>query len=427
VTHRFLVTGAAGFIGSHLSEALMRRGHDVTGVDNFDPFYARDVKERNLSGLRTLPGFRFVEADVARDPLPLDGVEAVIHLAAKPGVRPSLEDPGAYMEANVTATARLLDAVRRAGLTRIVFGSSSSVYGNATPAPFAEDQPAVLPISPYAASKRAGELLAHAFAHLYPLKIICLRFFTVYGPRQRPDLAIHKFTDLIARGCPVRMHGDGSSERDYTYITDCLDGILAALDWTAAAAPGTVETVNLGGGERVRLDRLIALIATALGQDARIEHHPDQPGDVRLTSKSSARVSRVADVEMAVDRVVGIESHAKNPTALSIWGDQGGDIEKRCRIHRSRGKVDDLDQPMLLRHKNPAGIPGRRTDVERHVETCGHSHRFDGRVAGGRASMRGWRRCAQSSGIPTSARRSRRRRSTWHSGRPARTSSGSSA
>src|SRR3989440_2728854 len=291
--HKYLVTGAAGFIGSHVSEALIGRGDEVTGVDNFDQFYARDVKERNLSGLRKLPGFRFVEADVARDPMPLDGIEAIIHLAAKPGVRPSLDDPGAYMEANVTATARLIDAARRRGLTRIVFGSSSSVYGNSTPAPFAEDKPAILPISPYAASKRAGELLAHAFAHLYPLKIICLRFFTVYGPRQRPDLAIHRFTDLIARGRPVRVHGDGSSERDYTYITDCLDGVLAALDWTAGAASGTVETVNLGGGARVRLDRLIALIAKALGQEARIERHPDQPGDVRLTDADLVHAGRV--------------------------------------------------------------------------------------------------------------------------------------
>ena len=288
-----LITGAAGFIGSHVSEALIERGHEVTGVDNFDPFYAREVKERNLAGLRKLPGFRFVEADVARDPMPLDGVEAVLHLAAKPGVRPSLEDPGAYMEANVTATARLIDAARRMGIARIVFGSSSSVYGNATPAPFAEDGPAVSPISPYAASKRAGELLAYAFAHLYPLKIICLRFFTVYGPRQRPDLAIHKFTDLIARGRPLRMHGDGSSERDYTYITDAVGGILAGLEWTASAAPGTVETVNLGGGARVRLDRLIALIAAALGQEARIERHPDQPGDVRLTDADLVHAGRV--------------------------------------------------------------------------------------------------------------------------------------
>jgi len=293
VTHSFLVTGAAGFIGSHVSEALIALGHEVTGVDNFDPFYGREVKERNLAGLRNRPGFRFIEADVARDPVPLDGVEAVIHLAAKPGVRPSLEDPGAYMEANVTATARLIDAARRVGLNRIVFGSSSSVYGNVTPAPFAEHAPAVSPISPYAASKRAGELVAHAFAHLYPLKIICLRFFTVYGPRQRPDLAIHKFTDLIARDRPVRMHGDGSSERDYTYITDCVDGIVTALDWTARAATGTIETVNLGGGERVRLDRLIALIATALGRAARIERHPDQPGDVQLTDADLAHAGAV--------------------------------------------------------------------------------------------------------------------------------------
>jgi UDP-glucuronate 4-epimerase len=306
VSPHYLVTGAAGFIGSHLCEALIECGHQVTGVDNFDPFYARDVKERNLSALRQQAAFRLVEADVARDPVPLEGVEAVIHLAAKPGVRPSLEDPAAYMEANVTATARLLDAARRMGLSRIVFGSSSSVYGNATPAPFAEREPAVTPISPYAASKRSGELLAHAFAHLYALKIICLRFFTVYGPRQRPDLAIHKFTDLIARGRPVRMHGDGSSERDYTYITDCLDGIRAALEWTASAAPGTVETVNLGGGERVRLDRLIALIAQALGRDAHIERHPDQPGDVRLTDADLAHAGRVLGFKPRVGIEPGI-------------------------------------------------------------------------------------------------------------------------
>jgi UDP-glucuronate 4-epimerase len=276
-----------------LGEVLVERGAQVTGVDNFDAFYPREVKERNLAGLRKLPGFQFIEADVARDPMPLDGVDAIIHLAAKPGVRPSLDDPVGFMNANVTATARLLDAARHAGINRIVFGSSSSVYGNATPAPFSEREPAVSPISPYAASKRAGELLAHAFAHLYPLKIICLRFFTVYGPRQRPDLAIHTFTDLIARGRPLRMHGDGSSERDYTYITDCLDGVLAALDWTASAAPGSVETVNLGGGARVRLDRLIALIAKALGREPQIERHPDQPGDVRLTDADLAHAREV--------------------------------------------------------------------------------------------------------------------------------------
>ena len=306
---KVLVTGAAGFIGSHVCEALVARGHPVVGVDNFDAFYARAVKERNLTLLRANGAFRFIEADVVRDPMPLDGVGVVLHLAAKPGVRPSLEDPGAYVEANVTATARLFDAARRAGIARIVFGSSSSVYGNATPAPFAEGAPALEPISPYAATKRSAELLAIAFAHLYPMRIICLRFFTVYGPRQRPDLAIHRFTDLIARGQPVRMHGDGSSERDYTYISDCVDGVLAALARTEGdVAAGSVEMVNIGGGARVRLDRLIALIATTLGREARIERHPDQPGDVRLTAADLRRAERALSYRPRV----GIEEGIRN-------------------------------------------------------------------------------------------------------------------
>ena len=306
---KVLLTGAAGFIGSHVSEALVARGHAVVGVDNFDAFYARAVKERNLELLRKNPAFRFIEADVARDPMPLEGVGVVLHLAAKPGVRPSLEDPGAYVEANVTATARLFDAARRAGIARVVFGSSSSVYGDATPAPFAEGAPALEPISPYAATKRSAELLAIAFAHLYPMRIICLRFFTVYGPRQRPDLAIHRFTDLIARGQAVRMHGDGSSERDYTYISDCVDGVLAALARTEAPADaGSVEMLNIGGGERVRLDRLIALIATTLGREARIERHPDQPGDVRLTDADLHRAERALGYRPRV----GIEEGIRN-------------------------------------------------------------------------------------------------------------------
>jgi len=304
VTPRVLVTGAAGFIGSHMCEALLARGDEVVGVDNFDPFYARAVKERNLEGLRGTAAFRFVEADIVRQPLPLDGVSVVLHLAARPGVRPSLEDPASYSETNVTGTVRVLEAARRAGIRRVVFGSSSSVYGNATPAPFAEDVPAAWPISPYAASKRAGELMAHAFAHLYDMQIACLRFFTVYGPRQRPDLAIHRFTDLIARGQAVRMHGDGSSERDYTYITDCVDGILAAVEWTARPrSGGRAEPINVGGGARVRLDRLIQLIGRTLGREGRIERHPDQPGDVRLTDADLRR----AGEELGFRPKVGIE------------------------------------------------------------------------------------------------------------------------
>ena len=302
---RLLVTGAAGFIGSHVSEALLARGDEVVGVDNFDAFYPRAVKERNLDGLRRTKGFRFVEADIVRDALPLEGVSVVLHLAARPGVRPSLEDPASYGDTNVTGTVRVFEAARRAGLRRIVFGSSSSVYGDATPAPFAEDAPAVWPISPYAASKRAGELMAHAFAHLYGMQIACLRFFTVYGPRQRPDLAIHRFTHLIAGGQPIRMYGDGSSERDYTYITDCVDGILAAVEWTARPRPGggLAEPINIGGGARVRLDHLIELIGRTLGREVRIERHGDQPGDVRLTAADLRRAQR----ELGYRPAVGIE------------------------------------------------------------------------------------------------------------------------
>ncbi len=292
MSSRLLVTGAAGFIGSHVCEALVARGDEVVGVDNFDPFYPRAVKEANLAALRAGPRFRLVEADVARDALPLGEVRAVLHLAAKPGVRPSLEDPAAYLEANVVGTGRVFEAARRAGVTTVVLASSSSVYGETTPAPFAEAAPATAPISPYAASKRAAELVAHAFAHLYGMRIACLRYFTVYGPRQRPDLAIHRFTAAIARGETVAMHGDGSSERDYTYITDAVAGTVAALDWLGRAPTGTCTAFNIGGGARVRLDRLLQLIAEVLGREARIERRPDQPGDVPLTAADLRRAGR---------------------------------------------------------------------------------------------------------------------------------------
>lgn len=301
---RILVTGAAGFIGSHLCEALVSGGHEVLGMDNFDPFYPRAVKEQNLAALVGRPGFRLIEGDVVRDPLPTAGVESIVHLAARPGVQPSLDDPVGYMEANVTATARLLDQARRDGVRRIVFGSSSSVYGESTPAPFAEDAVADGPISPYAASKRSGELVSRVFTHLYGTRIACLRFFTVYGPRQRPDLAIHRFTARIMAGQPIVMRGDGSSARDYTYVSDIVDGIVAALDWTARPSGAEPWRVfNLGGGERVRLDRLIALIGAAAGRQPVIEHGADQPGDVALTAADLSRSER----ELGYHPKVGIE------------------------------------------------------------------------------------------------------------------------
>jgi len=278
-------------------------------VDNFDPFYAREVKERNIAALRRAPRFRLVEGDVAADPVPLDGAAAVIHLAARAGVRPSLVDPVGYVDANVRGTACVLEAARRAGVARFVLGSSSSVYGDDTSAPFAETALAAAPISPYAATKRAAELLAHSFAHLYPLRVVCLRFFTVYGPRQRPDLAIHRFTDQIARGLPVRMHGDGSSERDYTYISDAVEGILAAL--TLTEGKGAFEVLNIGGGARVRLDRLIALIGAALSRQPSIEHHPDQPGDVRLTAADLRRAERALGYRPRVGIEEGIRSFVR--------------------------------------------------------------------------------------------------------------------
>lgn len=302
---RILVTGAAGFIGSHLCEVLVAAGHEVHGLDNFDPFYPRAVKEANLAALRSQPRFRFTEGDIVHDRLPTAGIDAIVHLAARPGVQPSLDDPGGYMDANVTGTARLLEQARRAGIVRIVFGSSSSVYGESTPAPFAEDAAADGPISPYAASKRAGELVSRVFTHLYGSRIACLRFFTVYGPRQRPDLAVHRFTARIMAGQPIVMRGDGSSARDYTYVSDIVDGIVSSLDWTVrqdgAGEPWRV--FNLGGGERVRLDRLIAVIASAAERQPIIERGADQPGDVPLTAADLSR----SEQELGYRPKVGIE------------------------------------------------------------------------------------------------------------------------
>ena len=303
---RLFVTGAAGFIGSHLCEALLGAGHQVSGMDNFDPFYPRAVKERNLEALRGQEGFRFAEGDVERDPLPLDHVDAIIHLAAKPGVQPSLENPVGYMEANVSATTRLLDQARRHGITRVVLASSSSVYGESTPAPFAEDAVADQPISPYAASKRSGELVSRVFTHLYGTRIANLRFFTVYGPRQRPDLAIHRFTARIAAGEPIKMRGDGSSTRDYTYVSDVVAGVQAAVDWTARAGSGGIEpwrVFNLGGGGCVRLDRVIALIGAAVGREPVIERAPDQAGDVPTTAADLRR----SEQELGYRPKVGFE------------------------------------------------------------------------------------------------------------------------
>jgi UDP-glucuronate 4-epimerase len=292
---RILVTGAAGFIGSHLAEALASQGDEVLGVDNFDPFYPRAIKERNLAEVGRQAGFAFWEQDILdlaalRDRLTRDTV--IVHLAAKAGVRPSLADPVGYARANVTGTAAILEAARQAGVSRLVFGSSSSVYGDSTPAPFREDAGAVVPVSPYAATKRAGELLLGSVAPIYGFRAASLRFFTVYGPRQRPDLAIHAFTKKMVEGRPLTLFGDGTQARDYTYCSDIIAGVLAAIKWTESAPVG-VETFNLGGNRAIATEAMVAEIAQAVGVEPKIQWAPMQPGDVQRTAADLTKSAAV--------------------------------------------------------------------------------------------------------------------------------------
>lgn len=311
---RILLTGAAGFIGSHLAERLLAHGARVVGVDNFDPFYSPEEKRRNLAGALEHRDFRLVEADCA-EPHVLDAAlgaedfDAIVHLAAKAGVRPSIQDPLGYTRANVIATQRLLELAKERGIGRFVFGSSSSVYGNNEKVPFAEDDPVDRPISPYAATKRAGELICRTYHHLYGIGLLSLRFFTVYGPRQRPDLAIRKFGTLMLRGESIPMFGDGTSERDYTWIDDILDGVTAAIDRTRAVS-GEFEIVNLGESRTTTLRRLIELIGEALDIEPRIDRLPAQPGDVRRTYADVSKARRLLGYEPSTPVEEGIPRFA---------------------------------------------------------------------------------------------------------------------
>ena len=287
-----LVTGGAGFIGAHLTRRLLGRGDRVTVLDDFNDFYDPARKRANVAPFLERQDYRLVEGDI-RDQALVDGLfrqgfDAVVHLAARAGVRPSLREPILYEDVNCIGTLRLLEAARREGPEVFVFGSSSSVYGINRKVPFAEEDEVNQPISPYATTKRAGELLCYNYHHLYGLKISCLRFFTVYGPAQRPEMAIHKFTDLLARGRAVPMYGDGTTRRDYTYVDDILDGLVAALD----LAPD-FEIVNLGGAETTALADLVRWIAEELGVEPRIERLPEQPGDVPITFADVAKAGRL--------------------------------------------------------------------------------------------------------------------------------------
>lgn len=296
---KVIVTGAAGFIGSHLADRLVARGAEVVGVDSFDPFYDPSVKRRNLEGALASGAFRLAEADIRDGEGMLAavraaggaGADAIVHLAAKAGVRPSIAQPGLYADVNVSGTVQVLEMARALGVGRFVFGSSSSVYGNSPHVPFSEDDPVAAPISPYAATKRAGELVCHTYRHLHGMSVACLRFFTVYGPRQRPDLAIHAFARRMAAGEAIPLFGDGTSQRDYTYVDDIVDGVEAALAFTQGEA--RYDVFNLGESQTVTLLRLVELLSAAMGAEPRIDWKPPQPGDVERTYADVSKARRV--------------------------------------------------------------------------------------------------------------------------------------
>jgi UDP-glucuronate 4-epimerase len=279
------VTGGAGFIGSHLVTKLLSEDKwAVTVVDNFDPFYPVEFKRANIHEHLQDPNYRLYESDIRcytelKSVFDENRFDRIVHLAAKAGVRPSLENPLGYAETNITGTMNMLKLAQEYGVEHFVFGSSSSVYGESGKVPFSEDDKVASPISPYAATKAAGELLCHTFSHLYDIRTVCLRFFTVYGARQRPDLAIRKFATLISEGKPIPVFGDGSTRRDYTYIDDIISGVRAAIDYDGAKH----EIFNLGESETVELSRLIELIEQNLDTRATIDCQPRQPGDVPLT------------------------------------------------------------------------------------------------------------------------------------------------
>ncbi len=305
---RILVTGAAGFIGSTLVDRLLAEGRQVVGLDSFDDFYPESQKLRNLEGARKAPGFALERADI-RDAGALEGVfaagrfDAVVHLAALAGVRPSLERPSLYADVNVHGTSTVLEAATRHGCPHLVFASSSSVYGERTDGPFRETDPVERPVSPYAATKRAGELVAHTFHHAHGITVSCLRFFTAYGPRQRPDLAIRKFAERMLLGQAIPVFGDGSALRDFTYIDDVVDGVVRATD-----QPRGFSIFNLGAGRKVSVLEVVKLLETALETTVSVEWLPPQVGDVPRTwadisaARDALGYSPQTSIELGIQR-----------------------------------------------------------------------------------------------------------------------------
>jgi len=303
-----LITGGAGFIGSHLVERLLAEGDwRVTVVDDFNDFYDPSIKHDNVAAHLSNEHFRLMEADI-RDYHALEkafeatNYDCIVHLAARAGVRPSLREPRLYVETNVNGTLNLLELARKTAVPQFVFGSSSSVYGVNPKVPFSEDDPIFNPISPYAATKAAGELICHSYSHLYDMRIVCLRFFTVYGARQRPDLAIHKFAKLISAGRPIPVFGDGTTRRDYTYIDDIIAGVRSAIDYDQTK----YEVINLGESRTVELRELISLLEDALGKRAEIDWQPAQPGDVPQTFADVTKARRLLDYDPQTEIETGI-------------------------------------------------------------------------------------------------------------------------
>lgn len=311
-----LVTGGAGFIGSHLCECLVREGIRTICLDNFDDFYDPVIKKGNIAALSASALFEKFEGDIRDLPFlrdlckrhPLDGI---VHLAARAGVRPSIQNPLLYADVNVRGTLNTLQICREFRIQRFVFASSSSVYGENTRIPFSEEDPADFPISPYGATKRAGELLCYTYHRLYDIDVACLRFFTTFGPRQRPEMAIHKFTRLIDQGKAVPMYGEGGSLRDYTYIDDIIDGLFKALLKNSG-----YEIYNLGESRTTRLIDLIKMIEKALDKRAAIQQYPDQPGDVPVTWANIAKAREKLGYNPRFDMEEGIRRFVewyKNP------------------------------------------------------------------------------------------------------------------
>lgn len=304
----YLVTGGAGFIGSHLVDSLLSEGNNVITIDNFDEFYGKEIKLKNVSSALTFDTFQLIEGDIRNKDL-LDDlfsnnhIDVVIHLAAKAGVRPSIENTVEYYDVNINGTLNILEAMKKFDVKNLIFASSSSVYGNNEKVPFSENDIVDYPISPYAATKKSGELLCHTYHHLYDFKINCLRFFTVYGPRQRPDLAIHKFSKMILNNETIPMFGDGTTKRDYTYIDDIIQGIKHAVKNLNG-----YEVFNLGESRTIMLKELIALIEKEVGKKANIEKLPLQPGDVEQTY---ADISKAKEM-LGYDPQYEIEEGIKN-------------------------------------------------------------------------------------------------------------------